>query len=206
MVETQLVARGVRDPEVLRALRNVPRHRFVPRELESNAYADRPLSIGQGQTISQPYIVAFMTEQLKVRPEARVLEVGTGSGYQAAVLAELGARVYSVERDGRLAAQAARRLRALGYPSVRLRTGDGSLGWPEEAPFDRILVTAYAPEIPTGLLDQLSETGRMLLPLGEALSQTLTSVERPGGVLRAEPLCGCVFVPLVGAGVRRRAG
>lgn len=197
MVREQLVNRGVLDPRVVVAMGKVPRHRFLPRQDQRQGYEDRPVPIGFGQTISQPYIVAYMTEQLQVQPGLKVLEVGTGSGYQAALLAEMGARVFSVERIVELAEDARRRLRELGFWKVEIRVGDGAKGWPEEAPFERIVVAACAPRVPETLVQQLAEGGRMVIPLGEAFSQTLTLVERWPDRVRTEVLCGCVFVPLV---------
>jgi protein-L-isoaspartate(D-aspartate) O-methyltransferase len=196
MVEEQLRGRGIRDARVLRAMGEIPRHLFVPPELADKAYEDHPLSIGAEQTISQPYIVALMTQQLGLKPTSKVLEIGTGSGYQAAVLSKLAKEVYSVERIPELGSQAARRLRSLGVSNVCLRVGDGSQGWPEEAPFDDIIVTACAEKLPELLAAQLADGGRMVIPLGEALHQTLTRIERRGNQLEARPICGCVFVPL----------
>lgn len=198
MVAEQLQARGIRDPRVLRAMLRVPRHRFVPPELAASAYEDGPLPIGQGQTISQPYMVALMTQCLELTGTERVLEVGTGSGYQSAVLAELCRWVYTVERIPELAARAERTLRELGYHNVSVRVGDGTLGWPEEAPFEGILVTAGAPEAPPALLEQLAEGGRLVIPVGTRYSQTLQRITRRGGRLEVEEFGPCVFVPLVG--------
>jgi protein-L-isoaspartate(D-aspartate) O-methyltransferase len=198
MVASQIEARGVRDPRVLAALARVPRHRFVPPALVDEAYADHPLPIGQGQTISQPYIVALMTELAAPAAGARVLEVGTGSGYQTAVLAELARRVCSIERLPRLAERARTLLESLGYMNVWIRVGDGTLGWLDEAPFDRILVAAGGPTVPQALFDQLAEGGRMVLPIGDAESQTLTVVENAGGQMRTRAAGECKFVKLVG--------
>lgn len=200
MVEEQLVARGIADPRVREAMRQVPRHRFVPVSRRPLSYEDRPLAIGAGQTISQPYMVALMTEQLKLSPGAKVLEVGTGSGYQSALLAEMGMRVYSVERIAELARSAAQRLKEIGVISVQIRVGDGSLGWPEEAPFDGIVVTAYVPEVPAALREQLAEGGRMVVPVGRFMDQNLICVERRKDQFIETALCGCLFVPLIGAG------
>ncbi len=197
MVRDQLVERGIRDPRVLEAMGKVRRHLFVSPEHQPEGYEDRPLPIGFGQTISQPYIVAYMIEQLQLPPEGKVLEVGTGSGYQAAVLAEMGARVYSVERLPALARQAGQRLRELGLRATEIHVGDGSGGWPEQAPFDGIVVAACAPRVPDALVKQLAEGGRMVIPIGEAFSQSLTLVERCPDRIRTETLCGCLFVPLV---------
>ena len=198
MVSLQLQARGITDPRVLAALGRVPRHLFVPPELASLAYGDHPLPIGQGQTISQPYIVALMSQWAEVQPGEKVLEVGTGSGYQAAVLAELTDRVFSIEIIPELAQAAAARLSALGYDKVRVKTGDGYLGWPEEAPFDAILVTAAAPAVPAALAAQLKEGGRLVIPLGAAYwEQTLVRLRKIQGELKEEEQIPVRFVPLV---------
>lgn len=197
MVETQLRPRGIRQPQVIEAFLSVPRHEFVTDKLRSDAYRDCPLPIGQGQTISQPYMVATMTEALDVSPNLKVLEIGTGSGYQAAILIHLGARVYSVERLPSISKAAAERLDRLGYP-VRLRVGDGTLGWPEEAPFDRIIVTAGAPVLPPPLIEQLSAEGRIVIPIEDGLAQVLRVYRRgPSGLLE-ERREHCTFVPLIG--------
>jgi protein-L-isoaspartate(D-aspartate) O-methyltransferase len=198
MVERQLVGRGIRDSRVLAAMRRVPRHRFAPESLRAEAYADYPLPIGEGQTISQPYIVARMTELLLLEGRERVLEIGTGSGYQTAVLAELATEVYTIEYLPALAARATRTLNALGYARVRVRTGDGTLGWPEAAPFDRIVVTAAGPGIPPPLVDQLVEGGRLVIPVGSATAQVLQVVDRRGGGVHVTTDCDCVFVKLLG--------
>jgi protein-L-isoaspartate(D-aspartate) O-methyltransferase len=198
MVEQQIRARGVADPRVLAALRQVPRHRFVPEHLWSQAYADYPLPIGEDQTISQPYIVGLMTEILELKETDRVLEVGTGSGYQAAVLAELAAAVFSIDRRGALADQARLILDSLGYRNIRIRVGDGTLGWPEEAPFDGILVTAGAPQVPRPLVEQLAVRGRLVIPVGDRFTQTLTCVRQTGEGLKYEYYGGCRFVRLIG--------
>lgn len=200
MVEEQIIARGVKDPRVIEAMLRVPRHLFVPRALQEEAYNDYPLPIGRGQTISQPYMVAAMTEALEVNETHRVLEIGTGSGYQAAILAEIAREVYTIERFEELAERAERLLKeVLGYENVHVRVGDGTLGWPEHAPYDRIMVTAAAPEPPPPLLDQLQSPGIMVIPLGDLMGQMLTRVikDREGEV-RQEELFPCAFVPLVG--------
>jgi len=194
----ELKALGIRDHRVLDAVRRVPRHRFVPRHMARWAYLDRPLPIGKGQTVSQPYIVALSLEALCVAPGDRVLEVGTGSGYQAALLAELGAEVFTIERHEQLAETARARLADLGYSRVQIRVGDGTLGWPEEAPFKGIVVSAGAPMIPPSLKDQLDTRGRMVIPTGDRWSQELWLVERADGDWRKTHLCPCAFVPLVG--------
>lgn len=200
MVREQLEARGIRDQDVLRAMRAVPRHLFVQEALASQAYDDRPQPIGHGQTISQPYIVAFMTELLQVKPGMKVLEIGTGSGYQAAVLAEMGAAVHTIERVRELY-DAARKLllQDLKYTRIKLRLDDGTLGWPQDAPFDRILVTAGGPEVPKPLTEQLAEGGRLLIPVGERRrNQELVLIVKENGELREERKGGVLFVDLVG--------
>jgi protein-L-isoaspartate(D-aspartate) O-methyltransferase len=200
MVERQLVARGVRDPDVLAAMRAVPRHLFVPDDLRHAAYDDSPLPIGFGQTISQPYMVACMTEALRVNVRSRVLDVGAGSGYQTAVLAELAGEVFAVERIAALEEQARERLATMGYDNVTVLLGDGSLGWSEHAPFDGIMIAAAAPQAPPPLLDQLAEGGRLIIPLGESHhDQVLTIYRRRGDDLVVEHGMRCRFVPLVGA-------
>jgi protein-L-isoaspartate(D-aspartate) O-methyltransferase len=203
MVAEQLEARGVHDRRVLDAMRTVERHRFVPEPLAAEAYADHPLPIGHGQTISQPYVVALMTVEARLRPDARVLEIGTGSGYQAAVAALLAREVWSIEIVEPLAREAAARLAALGYRNVTVRAGDGYRGWPERAPFDAILVTAAPPEIPRPLLDQLAMGGRLVAPVGEA-SQELVVVERTPGGLSRRTILPVRFVPMTGEAQRAR--
>jgi len=199
MVERDLRGRGIRDEGVLRAMASVPREAFVPPDLRHLAYADRALPLASGQTISQPYIVAAMTEALAPEPGDRILEVGTGSGYQAAVLAEIVARVYSVERIERLADEARSTLERLGYENVRIRVGDGAKGWPDAAPFDGVIVTAAAPEIPPSLVEQLrSDGGRLVAPVGSKEVQDLLRVERRGEDVQTKILMGCRFVPLLG--------
>lgn len=196
MVTNQIVARDVRDPEVLRAMRAVPRHLFVPEEMRDHAYEDRALPVGHGQTISQPYVVAAMTEALRAERGMKVLEVGTGTGYQAAVLAEMGLRVWSIEIIPELARSARERLRALGYSSVTVIEGDGYAGWPPEAPYDRIIVTAAPPDVPQSLKDQLAIGGRMVLPVGD-LDQDLVILQKtPEGFTRSI-LFPVRFVPMV---------
>jgi protein-L-isoaspartate(D-aspartate) O-methyltransferase len=198
MVEEQLARRGVADERVLGAMRRVPRHVFVDEALRDRAYGDHPLPIGEQQTISQPYIVAVMTQLLALSGAEKVLEVGTGSGYQTAVLAELARRVCSVERLQALAVRARSLLEALGYSNVWIRLGNGTLGWPDEAPFDRIVVTAGTPAVPPPLFQQLTEGGRMVLPVGDSQNQTLTLVQNEGGTMRVTPHGDCTFVKLVG--------
>jgi protein-L-isoaspartate(D-aspartate) O-methyltransferase len=200
MVEEQIRARGVCDARVLQAMREVPRHRFVPEAQRAWAYEDRPLPIGHGQTISQPYMVAVMTECLDLRGDERVLEVGTGSGYQAAILGRLARDVFTLERIAPLAESAARCLADLAYANVRVATGDGTLGLPAEAPFDRVLVTAAAPTLPSALSTQLDEGGIIVAPVGDSwLGQTLVVGRKSAGRLTTRPVLGCIFVPLVGA-------
>ncbi len=198
MVQTQIIARGVTDMATLRAMRAVPRHEFVPRELAARAYDDSPLPIGYNQTISQPYIVAFMTELIRPQKGQRVLEVGTGSGYQAAVLAEIVDSVYTIELIGELAEEASARLRRLGYRNIAVRQGDGYLGWPEHAPFDAILVTAAAEEIPQPLVMQLKEGGIMVIPVGSTWDvQSLTVVRKGANGVTTESVLPVRFVPLI---------
>lgn len=198
MIEEQLIPRGIKNQKVLEAFYKIERHKFVPEELRNNAYADFPVPIGEGQTISQPYIVALMTQCLELTGEEKVLEIGTGSGYQTALLAELAKEVYSVERFENLAKKAQAIFTELGYANIKIKTGDGSLGWREESPFDRIIITAASPRIPLPLTEQLKENGKLILPLGESFSQVLTLVEKKQGKIESTPVCGCVFVPLVG--------
>ena len=201
MVETQIAMRGVRQPAVLAAMGKVPREKFVPEHLAAHAYEDRPLPIGQGQTISQPYIVAFMTEALGLDPRDRVLEIGTGSGYAAAVLAEIVAEVYTIERLAPLARSAQRRLADLGYAGVRVCCGDGTLGWPEHAPYDAIVTTAGGREVPPALLAQLAIGGRLVIPVGTSRrAQRLVRVVRArADDYETEDLGDVAFVPLIGA-------
>lgn len=198
MVEEQLVSRGIRDERVLEAMRKVPRHLFVEEALWDRAYGDHALPIGERQTISQPYMVALMTEALDLKPTDRVLEIGSGSGYQAAVLAELVSKVYSIERIKSLAMKARERLERLRYQNVVIKVFDGTYGWGEEAPFDAVMVTAGAPAIPQPLLDQLCPTGRMAIPIGDRLAQVLHKVVKTPGGYTDTKMTGCVFVSLVG--------
>ncbi|MCK5329494.1 MAG: protein-L-isoaspartate(D-aspartate) O-methyltransferase [Candidatus Latescibacteria bacterium] len=198
MVATQIESRGIRDERVLEAMRTVPRHRFVVGDERSAAYEDRPLSIGRGQTISQPYMVALMTACLKLRGGEKVLEIGTGSGYQTAVLAEIAGAVHSVERHLALSEQAAKRLSKLGYDRCILKVGDGTVGWPEAAPFDGIIVTAGAPEVPEALREQLADGGRLVIPVGAEYHQMLYEIRRDGARFVEKEVTGCVFVPLIG--------
>jgi protein-L-isoaspartate(D-aspartate) O-methyltransferase len=199
MVNRQIVARGIQDTRVLAALRDVPRHWFVPPGLRAQAYADHPLPIGEGQTISQPYIVALMTESLRLGDADTVLEIGTGSGYQAAVLARCVHSVFTVEIKEKLHRSASATLQARGFSNVRTRRGDGYFGWQEEAPFDGIMITAAVDHIPPPLLDQLKEGGRLILPLGNPLGyQNLVMVTRQGGDYTVQNITGVLFVPLTG--------
>lgn len=200
MVENQLVARGIKDKRVLAAMLKVPRHLFVEEALMDRAYGDHALPIGEGQTISQPYMVAIMSELIALKGDEKVLEIGTGSGYQAAILAELCYKVCTVERIGALASRARMLLDALGYSNIALRTFDGTYGWRDEAPFDGIVVTAASPEIPQPLFEQLAVGGRLVIPVGDRWLQTLTVVtKKPDGTMDIRPSIGCAFVPLLGA-------
>jgi protein-L-isoaspartate(D-aspartate) O-methyltransferase len=199
MVKEQLVPRDISNPRVLRAFRDVPRHRFVLRNDIESAYHDHPLPIGYNQTISQPYIVALMLQLADINKTHRVLEIGTGSGYQTALLAELAGEVFSIERIEPLASRAEKILNALGYDNIHIRIGDGTCGWPEEAPFDRIIVTAASPSEPPPLIEQLSTPGRMVIPVGSQHSQDLVVVIKDaGGGITKQVIPGCVFVPLIG--------
>ena len=202
MVAEQIEARGIRAPEVLAALRAVPRHRFVPAEVRASAYDDGPLPIGHGQTISQPYVVAFMTDAARVKAGDRVLEIGTGSGYQAAVLDAIGARVWSIEIVPALADWARQALQATGASRVVVRAGDGTGGWPEEAPFDAIVVTAAPAEVPQALLDQLRVGGRLVIPVGSGAQELVRYTRTETGFDR-EPLLPVRFVPMTGAAQQR---
>ena len=197
MVARQLRTRGIGSKRVLKAMRTVPRHLFVPEHLRDNAYADTPLPIGYGQTISQPYIVALMSEGLALEPGERVLEIGTGSGYQAAVLAEMGALVFSIEIDPQLGNRARTTLQQLEYETIRLKIGDGYRGWPEAAPFDAIIVTCAPEQIPEPLESQLAEGGRMVIPVGESLHQRLMLLTKQKGEIREQKIVDVRFVPMV---------
>jgi len=204
MVDTQIKVRGVDDPRVLAAMRRVPRHRFVPRGLWDQAYDDYPLPIGEDQTISQPYIVALMTQILKIKPGEKVLEIGMGSGYQAAVLAELTDQVYTIEIRENLTRQATQRLKQLGYEKVQVKYGDGYFGWEEYTPFDAIIVTCAANHIPPPLIKQLKEGGRLIIPLGSTTYfQTLTLLTKKQGKTEIQHLSGVAFVPMTGEAQKR---
>jgi protein-L-isoaspartate(D-aspartate) O-methyltransferase len=198
MVKTQLVPRGIRDTRVLDVMRRVPRHLFVDSSIQPEAYEDMALPIGEGQTISQPYMVAIMTELLELKGEERVLEIGTGSGYQAAVLSELAKEIYTVERVASLGERAIERFRSLYYTNVHVKIGNGTLGWPEKSPFDRIVITAASPKIPDPLMGQLSVGGILLAPVGSRYSQELLKVRKTDQGISEEYHTPCVFVPLIG--------
>jgi len=204
MVRLHIEGAGILNDDVLRAMRAVPRHEFVPQDFLEQAYENHPLPIGYGQTISQPYIVGWMTELLQPQPGERVLEIGTGSGYQAAILAELGfLEVYSIEIVPELAETAAARLKALGYDEVHVRQGDGYYGWPEAAPFDAIIVTAAPDHLPAPLVDQLAEGGRLVIPIGPSgFYQSLWRFEKRGGEVTAYNMGGVSFVPFTGPGIQ----
>lgn len=203
MVRRQIKGRGIEDPDVLRAMEKVRRHLFVPEGFRSAAYDDRPLPIGQGQTISQPYIVALMTELAAVEPGDRVLEVGTGSGYQAAILAEMAEKVYTVEIVEELGKTARKRLDRLGYDNVRVRIGDGFRGWSEHAPFEAIVVTAAPPEIPGPLKEQLAQDGRLVIPVGESWQELKVVEKTKDGTLKENAIIPVRFVPMTGPGVEQ---
>jgi len=198
MVNTQLLPRGISDQRVLEAFRKVPRDEFIPESMRASAYDDAALPIGIGQTISQPYMVAIMTELLKLKGNEKVLEIGTGSGYQAAILAHLCKKVYTIERIESLSLRAKEIMKNLGCANVEFIVGDGTLGYPKEAPYGGIIVTAGCPEIPPPLIVQLAEGGRLVIPVGERYLQTLTVVAREKGEIKTEESIGCVFVPLIG--------
>ena len=198
MVEGQLKARGIKSEAVLEAMRKVPRHFFVPDDLQGDAYKDSPLPIGMGQTISQPYIVAYMTEQLGAAPGMKILEIGTGSGYQAAILAFLGCSVHTIELLGELASEAKEIFSALNIQNVRVKYGNGFLGWPEEAPFDAVIVTAAPPRIPERLIEQLKAGGRMIIPVGNIHSvQSLKCITKKDNGIMEQDLIPVRFVPMV---------
>ena len=198
MVKTQLIPRGIKDRRVLDAMEHVPRHHFVDSTTLDSAYSDMALPIGEGQTISQPYMVAVMTELLELDGTQKVLEIGTGSGYQATVLAELSQDVYTIERIASLAEKARKKFQDLSYLNIHVKADDGTLGWPEEAPFDRIIITAGSPEIPAPLIEQLAEGGIVVIPVGDLYSQQLLKYRKSGKNPIIEYHTPCVFVPLIG--------
>lgn len=198
MVDKQIVGRGIKDQNVLTALLSVPRHLFITENLRDLAYIDRPLPIDCQQTISQPYMVALMTEALEITKDSKVLEIGTGSGYQSAVLAEICSTVYTIEKFPELLKKTSILLKKLGYHNITAKSGDGTLGWPEHQPYDAILVTAGSPQVPQPLLDQLAEGGRLLIPVGTDVSQELKKITRLSGRFIEKKLGGCQFVPLRG--------
>lgn len=198
MVDTQLIPRGIKDKKVLSAMRKVPRHLFVDEHMQHKAYDDMALPIGEDQTISQPYMVAVMTELLELTGEEKVLEIGTGSGYQAAILAEISKEVFSIERKPLLAKNAIEKLKGLGYDNVQIKVGDGTLGWPEHAPFERAIVTAGAPQIPMPIIEQIADGGIIVVPVGDRFSQTLIVARKNKGILSEESHTPCMFVPLIG--------
>jgi protein-L-isoaspartate(D-aspartate) O-methyltransferase len=203
MVENQIIARGIKDKKVLNAMYKVERHKFVPEELVNQAYDDNPLPIGEGQTISQPYIVAIMTELCELEGDEKVLEIGTGSGYQAAILAEIVKEVYTIEIIKSLAESAEKRLKELGYKNIKVKCGDGFLGWEENAPYDAIIVTCAPSEIPKPLLEQLKEGGRLVIPVGD-FYQELKRVKKVKGNFKEESIIPVRFVPMTGDGVKKK--
>jgi protein-L-isoaspartate(D-aspartate) O-methyltransferase len=198
MVEEQILSRGIKDPKLIAAMKKIPRHLFVEEALQNQAYSDHPLPIGEKQTISQPYMVALMTEALLLTGKEKVLEIGTGSGYQTAILSELSEKVFSIERIRSLAIRARKLLYELGYFNVEIKIFDGTFGWMEESPFDAILVTAGSPDIPQPMVDQLAIGGRLVIPVGDAYVQDLVRVTKIEGGIRKEDLGGCRFVKLIG--------
>lgn len=204
LVQNDIAGQGIPDPQVLAAMRAVPRHSFVPQQILSSAYADTALPIGEGQTISQPYVVALMTASLKLKIDDRVLEIGTGSGYQAAILAEIVNAVYSIEIKEKLHKNSTRLLKALGYDNIFTRHGDGYFGWPDAAPFDAIMITAAVNHVPPPLLKQLKDGGRLILPLGNPFSyQNLTLITRNGNEYTTRQITGVLFVPMTGVALER---
>lgn len=194
----RLEAQGITDKRVLEVMGRIPRHLFLPNALWDHAYADHPVPIDCGQTISQPYIVALMTQALHLEKSDRVLEIGTGSGYQTAILAELARHIYTIERFAALFEKARKLLTDAGYKNISFQVGDGTIGWPEEAPFNKIIVTAAAPEVPAPLVEQLAEGGRMVIPVGGRQLQALLAITKEHGKLHREELCACSFLPLIG--------
>jgi len=198
MVEEQIISRGIKDSRLIAAMKKIPRHLFVEEALQSQGYSDHPLPIGEKQTISQPYMVALMTEALQLTGKEKILEIGAGSGYQTAILAELGEKVFSIERIRSLAIRARKLLYELGYFNFEIKIFDGTYGWVEEGPFDAIIVTAGAPDIPQPLIDQLTIGGRLVIPVGDAFVQDLIRVTKTGEGIKREDLGGCRFVKLIG--------
>uniref|UniRef100_A0A7C4AJA7 Protein-L-isoaspartate O-methyltransferase n=1 Tax=Thermodesulfovibrio aggregans TaxID=86166 RepID=A0A7C4AJA7_9BACT len=198
MVDSQIVERGIRDKRVIEVMKKVPRHLFVPEDIMEEAYDDRALPIGHGQTISQPYIVALMTELLELKGDEKVLEIGTGSGYQAAILAELAREIHTIERIEVLASEAKKRFEKLGYKNIKIYVKDGTEGLPEEAPFDRIIITAATPDVPQPLVEQLKEEGIIVAPVGERYSQHMLKAIKKAGELERHYLIPVAFVPLIG--------
>jgi protein-L-isoaspartate(D-aspartate) O-methyltransferase len=203
MIRAHLQGRDITDPRVIDAMRHVPRHELVPASLRAQAYSDQPLPIGHGQTISQPYIVALMTQLAKIKPHAVVLDVGTGSGYQAAVLAEMGAEVYSIEIVPELARQAAEQLARIGYEQIQVRCGDGYRGWPEHAPFDAIIVAAAPEHIPQPLIDQLAPGGHLIIPVGSYYQSLIVVTKQPDGTVQQRSVASVAFVPMTGEAERQ---
>jgi len=199
MVKNQLIARGIKDERILRVMDKIPRHLFIENALYGEAYNDHPVPIGEKQAISQPYIVALMTEALELKGDEKTLEIGTGSGYQTAILAELSSRVYTIERIKSLLGNARKLLSQLGYDTILFKAFDGTLGWKEYAPFDAIMVTAGAPHLAKPLIDQLADNGRMIIPVGDRYSQELIKIVRKGKEFKQKSLGGCRFVNLIGA-------
>ena len=198
MVEEQIVSRGIKDPKLIAAMKKIPRHLFLEEALQNQAYSDHPLPIGEKQTISQPYMVALMTEALLLTGKEKVLEIGSGSGYQTAILAELSEKVFSIERIRSLAIRARKLVYELGYFNVEIKIFDGTFGWMEESPFDAIMVTAGSPNIPQSMIDQLAMGGRLVIPVGDAYAQDLLRVTKIEGGIKKEDLGGCRFVKLIG--------
>ena len=198
MIAQQLRARDIHDERVIAAFEKIPRHAFVSKEYQQTAYADFPLPIGHGQTISQPYIVALMTQALSILPHETILEIGTGSGYQTAILATLAKAVYTIERLETLSQQAQSTLSQLLFDNITYAIGDGTLGWKKHAPYDKIIITAACPQLPLSLKEQLNESGRIIAPVGTGFSQTLTLFNKQEGILKKTILCDCAFVPLIG--------
>ena len=198
MVDRQLIPRGIKDDKVIEVFRNIPRHEFIPSKYQNSSYGNFPLPIGEDQSISQPFIVALMTQTLEINNTDKVLEIGTGSGYQAAILASLAKDIYSVERRDPLAKEAENTLRKLGFTNLKLKIGDGTLGWEEFAPYDKIMVTAAAPSLPEPLKEQLNPNGKIVIPIAAEFGQILTLFTKDGNKFNKEKVCECAFVPLIG--------